>query len=200
MLGQPADSGRSLRPWLALVAGVLIGGAAGYLFFFGLPSAQVDPPPVPTIAVPQQVAITGLDIGDLAPSFTLETADGDALSLQDHVGDVVLLNFWATWCVPCRVEMPLLESMYAANKGSGFVVLAVNFDESRDLVTGFGEELGLTFPLLLDPGGEVQDLYRVRGYPTSVVLDREGRIVNYHIGVLTKGQLEEYLSEAGLSQ
>jgi peroxiredoxin len=74
----------------------------------------------------------------------------------------------------------------------------VNFDESAAAVISFAEELELDFPLLLDPGGEVQRLYRVIGYPTSVILDREGRISAYHIGILAKSQLDEYLEQAGL--
>jgi peroxiredoxin len=75
-----------------------------------------------------------------------------------------------------------------------------SFDESAELVASFGEEFGLGFPLLLDPGGKIQQQYKVRGYPTTVVLDREGRIQSYHVGILTRSQLDGYLESAGLSQ
>jgi peroxiredoxin len=185
---------------VALLGGVLIGAAAGYIVFFGLPSAADNTSPLPTAVAVAQIALAGLEPGNTAPTFELETADGTPVGLKDHLGDVVLLNFWATWCAPCRIEMPLLESTFRSLEDQGFVVLGIDFDESADLVNGFRDELGLSFPLLLDPGGEVQELYRVRGYPTTVILDREGRILNYHIGILTRIQLNEYLADAGLSK
>ena len=187
----------SYRPWLALLGGVLIGGALGYLVFFGLPLKTADPQE--TTAEPvQQVALPGMETGSLAPDFVLETAEGVSVGLKDFQGDVVLLNFWATWCAPCRIEMPLLESTFNTHRDLGLTILGIDFDESAELVTAFGKELGLSFPLLLDPGGRIQELYKVRGYPTTVVLDREGRISAYHIGILSESQLEGYLENAGL--
>ena len=190
---------RSLRPWLALAGGVLIGAAAGYLVFFGLPSEPAQPQPQSTIGAPQ-ISIAGLGTGSQAPGFELEAADGTMVGLDDYLGEVVLINFWATWCAPCRIEMPLLQSTFESLEDQGFVVLGIDFDEPADLVASFGDELGLTFPLLLDPGGKVQQQYKVRGYPTTVILDREGRIQSFHIGVLTQSQLDGYLQIAGLSQ
>ena len=190
---------RSLRPWLALAGGVLIGAAAGYLVFFGLPSEPAEPQAQPTVGAPQ-ISIAGLGTGSQAPLFELEAANGGMVGLEDYRGQVVLLNFWATWCAPCRIEMPLLQSTFESFKDQGLVILGIDFDEPADLVASFGDEMGLTFPLLLDPGGKVQQQYKVRGYPTTVILDREGRIQAYHIGVLTQPQLDGYLNTAGLSQ
>ena len=189
----------SLRLLLALAGGVLIGAAAGYLVFFGLPSATPDSQPQPTAITPQ-ISVAGLETGSPAPDFALEAADGTMVRLDDYLGDVVLLNFWATWCAPCRIEMPLLQSTFESFRDQGLIVLGIDFDESADLVASFGDELGLTFPLLLDPGGKIQQQYKVRGYPTTVVLDREGRIQSYHIGILTQSQLDGYLESTGLSQ
>ncbi len=199
MLNRELGTERSLRPWLALAAGVFIGAAAGYLVFFGLPSEPVEPQPQSTIGAPQ-ISIAGLGTGSQAPLFELERADGTMVRLEDYRGQVVLLNFWATWCAPCRIEMPLLQSTFESSKDQGLVILGIDFDEPADLVASFGDELGLTFPLLLDPGGKVQQQYKVRGYPTTVILDREGRIQSYHIGVLTESQLDGYMQIAGLSQ
>ncbi len=199
MLNRELGTERSIRPWLALAGGMLIGAAAGYLAFFGLPSEPAEPQPQSTVGAPQ-ISIAGLGTGSQAPLFELESADGEMVGLEDYRGQVVLLNFWATWCAPCRIEMPLLQSTFESFKDQGLVILGIDFDEPADLVDAFGDELGLTFPLLLDPGGKVQQQYKVRGYPTTVILDREGRIQSYHIGVLTHSQLDGYMQIAGLSQ
>jgi len=199
VLNRELGAERSLRPWLALGGGVVIGAAAGYLVFFGLPSEPADPQPQPTVGAPR-ISIAGLETGSQAPLFELETADGEMVRLEEYRGQVVLLNFWATWCAPCRIEMPLLQSTFDSFQDQGLVILGIDFDEPADLVASFGDELGLTFPLLLDPGGKVQQQYKVRGYPTTVVLDREGRIQSYHIGVLTQSQLDGFMQIAGLSQ
>lgn len=121
------------------------------------------------------------------------------MSLEDERGKVVLLNFWATWCGPCRAEMPLLDRVYQERKADGLVVLAVNFDEPRDAVEDFRDELQLSFPILLDPGAEVQKLYRVLAYPTSFWVDREGVIRRVYVGVMTDRQVREALEAMGLA-
>lgn len=135
-----------------------------------------------------------------APDFTLQTTSGDVVGLSDFLGQPVLINFWATWCGPCRIEMPAIQDRYLGFKDDGLVVLAVNFDESQEAVTAYGEELGLTFPLLLDPGGEIQKRYRNRSYPTSFFVDSEGVIRAHHIGVMTENQLDENLARIGLGR
>lgn len=198
MFNPKALTTQSRRPWPALLAGVLIGAAIGYLIFFGIPERPVAEPLPRSVTAPA-IALPGMISGSEAPGFDLMTAAGSPVSLDDHRGEVVLLNFWATWCAPCRTEMPLLQSAYETYHEQGFVVLGIDFDEPATAVMDYGQELGLTFPLLLDPGGEIQQLYKVRGYPTSVVLDREGRIQAYHIGVLAQSQLDGYLEAAGLN-
>lgn len=135
------------------------------------------------------------EVGAPAPDFTLQTPQGESVSLSDLRGQVVLINFWATWCAPCRVEMPAIQARY--NRG-GFTVLAIDFDESADLVQAFVDELGLTFTVLLDPGGDVQNLYRVRGYPTSFFVDADGIIRVFHIGDMSESELDAYLVQLGV--
>jgi cytochrome c biogenesis protein CcmG/thiol:disulfide interchange protein DsbE len=94
--------------------------------------------------------------------------------------------------------MPAIQDRYESSKSEGLVVLAVNFDESSEAVTAYGAELGLMFPLLLDPGGEIQKRYRNRSYPTSFFVDAEGIIRAHHIGVMTEGQLDENLTKIGI--
>jgi len=181
-----------------MAAGIVLGIALGAVIFFGLPSGAVEPLAEVELQ-PAAVNQPGLLEGSPAPEFQLMRADGGFIRLEDYRGKVVLLNFWATWCLPCRSEMPLIQATYDQLGGQGFVALGVNFDEPAQDVIAFGEELGIGFPLLLDPGGEIQRLYRVVGYPTSVILDRQGRITAYHIGILAKSQLDQYLEQAGLT-
>jgi peroxiredoxin len=142
-------------------------------------------------------AIQSPAIGKQAPDFTLETADGRTLRLSEQRGKPVLINFWATWCGPCVIEMPNIQEYYEKYPGQ-FEVLAVNADEPEREVQDFAESMNLTFPLLLDPGNKVNSLYRLRGYPTTFILDAEGVVQIQHIGSLSEKQLEEYLSKVGI--
>ena len=109
-----------------------------------------------------------------------------------------MINLWATWCGPCRIEMPHIQERFERYADEGFLVLAVDFDEPAGLVEAFRDELGLTFDLLLDPGAEVQELYRNRSYPSSFFVDPNGVIQVHHIGVMTEGQLDDNLAAIGL--
>ncbi|MGQ9887794.1 MAG: redoxin domain-containing protein [Aggregatilineales bacterium] len=139
------------------------------------------------------VPATGLDVGQLAPVFETVTESGQPLRLADLRGKVVLLNFWATWCSPCRLEMPTFESAFRTHSEKGLAVVAVNNAEPAAAVQGFRQELGLSFPLALDPSGAIQNLYGVRMYPSTFVLDRSGTIVARHFGVLTESQIANLL-------
>jgi cytochrome c biogenesis protein CcmG/thiol:disulfide interchange protein DsbE len=135
------------------------------------------------------------EVGALAPDFTLTNLGGEQISLNDLRGQVVLINFWATWCIPCRLEMPAIQQRY--NDG-GFAVLAVDFNEDAERVQAFVDELDLNLPILLDPGGDVQELYRVRGYPTSFFVDEGGVIRFFHIGEMSADILDDYLAQMGV--
>jgi peroxiredoxin len=128
---------------------------------------------------------------EAAPDFTLQTLDGQAVNLRDYRGHVVLLNTWATWCLPCRAEMPELEAYYQQHQEDGFVVLAVNTQESPDTVAAFLGEHDFTFPVLLDPDGEVMREYGVLGLPTSFFIDRDGVMRGVWIGQLSPARLKE---------
>lgn len=134
-----------------------------------------------------------------APNFELLDLNGKLVQLEDYRGQVVMLNFWATWCPPCRLEMPTLNSRYEAHS-TEFTVLAVNFAEQENVVEEFALELGLSFPVLLDSDGAIQEQYQVRGYPSSVFIDADGIIRIIHIGILTDGQLDSYLAELGIGE
>jgi peroxiredoxin len=137
-------------------------------------------------------------VGSLAPDFTLVNLEGGIVNLSDFHGQPVLINLWATWCGPCRIEMPAIQSRFEKYRDEGFIVLAVNFDEQRADVKDFRDEFGLTFHVLLDPGAEVHKLYRTRSYPTTFFVDRKGVIQVQHIGAMTEGYLDSNLVQIGL--
>ena len=129
--------------------------------------------------------------------FTLTGLEGKAWSLQDLHGKVVLVNFWATWCPPCRKEMPDLETLYQEFKDRGFLILAIS-DEDISKVKPFITEHHTTYPILLDPGSKVHELFQVEGIPKSFVYDRDGKLVAEAIDMRTRGQFLEMLARAGV--
>ena len=129
--------------------------------------------------------------------FTLTDLQGKSWSLQALRGKVVLVNFWATWCDPCRREMPGLETLYRRFKNQGLVVLAISDDDTGKVKQLVAEER-FTYPVLLDPGRKVNDLFRIEGIPKSFVYDRDGKLVAQAIDMRTRGQFREMLAQAGL--
>jgi thiol-disulfide isomerase/thioredoxin len=124
----------------------------------------------------------GPEIGKLAPDFKLNGLDGPEVSLASFRGRPVLLNFWATWCGPCQMEMPMLQEIYQKWAGKGLVLLAVNLQEDPASVREFVEDAGYTFPVLLAPGNEVPLAYNIRGIPTTFFVDADGVIRDIKIG------------------
>jgi peroxiredoxin len=129
--------------------------------------------------------------------FTLTDLQGKPWHLRDLRGKVVLVNFWATWCPPCRKEMPDLDALYNKFKDQGFVVLAIS-DEEAAKVSPFISERKISYPVLLDPGRKVNDLFIVEGIPESFVYDRSGKMVAQSIDMRTRNQFLEMLAQAGL--
>ncbi|MBU8914230.1 MAG: TlpA family protein disulfide reductase [Spirochaetales bacterium] len=109
--------------------------------------------------------------------FVLATLEGDEQALADYHGKVVFLNFWATWCPPCREEMPSMQTLYDELSDDGLEIVAVNVLEAEDTVSAFVEENGFTYPVLLDRDGRVSLRYSVRAYPTTYILDRAGNVI-----------------------
>lgn len=136
--------------------------------------------------------------GFAAPDFTLQTSDGEEYTLSDLRGSAVLINLWATWCPPCRAEMPAIEKMYREYKDKGLVVLAVDmtYQDNPADVAPFIQEYGLTFPVLLDQTGTVGAAYQLRSLPSSYFIDRFGIIREVVIG----GPMSEALLRARIEQ
>ena len=132
-------------------------------------------PPLATGAVAPQAS---------APDFTLRTLNGPNLRLAEQRGRVVMVNFWATWCGPCRQEMPQLDRLYQKYKSSGFVLLGVNVDEDARKATDVAAKLGVTFPVLLDTEKSVSKLYDVSTMPSTMLIDRDGKVRYVHRGYL----------------
>jgi len=133
-----------------------------------------------------------------AVDFTLQDLSGETVNLESLRGKVVLVNFWATWCGPCRMEMPVIEQIYKELAGEGLVVLAVNVAEEPDQVRSFLDKNGYTFPVLLDTDGSVATQYGASGIPTSVVINREGLVVRHMVGARPERMFREALQDAGL--
>jgi peroxiredoxin len=137
-----------------------------------------------------------------APEFVLPDLSGAPVRLSDHEGKVILLNFWATWCPPCRAEMPSMEKLYQAYRDRGLVILAVSSDRTgKPVVESFVRERGVTFPILLDPEGNVFAQYGVRGLPTSYLLDRRRRVFSADVGARDwSGKVARQVVEALLKE
>ena len=139
------------------------------------------------------IASSGLT-GQEAPDFVLKSAAGANLRLSEYRGDVVMINFWATWCGPCRQEMPLLDDLYNRYQRVGFNLLGVNIDDDSGRAMQMVEELGVTFPVLFDEQKAVSKLYQVEAMPVTILVDRHGTVRHVHYGY-KPGYEEKYLTE-----
>lgn len=131
-------------------------------------------------SAPGQAAMPS--VGSLAPGFTLKSAHGKNLKLGEFRGQVVMINFWATWCGPCRQEMPHLNRLHERYHKAGFMLLGVNVDEQPEAARAMVKKLGIVFPVLLDTGKRVSRLYDVSAMPSSILIDRDGRVRYVHLG------------------
>lgn len=139
-------------------------------------------------------AVTAPVVGYQAPDFTVPTLSGETFTLSEQRGQPVVMNFWATWCPPCRAEIPFFQE--AARKYNGQVaIVGVDDGEPAALVSSFVSELGMTYPIPLDEDSAVSRRYRVNSLPTTVFIDREGVIQNIHIGIISNAVLEEQITQ-----
>ena len=122
------------------------------------------------------------DISGKAQNFTLKSRSGKNLKLSEFRGQVVMLNFWASWCAPCRQEMPLLEAMYRKYKSLGFVLLGVNVEEDSSKAASLLRNIKVSFPILYDNKNKVSKMYQVSAMPTTIIIDRDGNMRFLHKG------------------
>ena len=133
--------------------------------------------------------------GQPAPDFIAHAPDGIPVALHDYLGRPVIINFWATWCAPCRQEMRALQTVYEAHKAAGLAVLAVSQDQQDkgEAVRAYCTALGITFSPLLDPDGQVATHYKVFLLPSTVFIHPSGTVAAVHLGAMTPAQIEQYL-------
>jgi len=181
------------RRWWIFTAIILLSGA-GWTWLSRVPDLAA-PNGAGRIASPRQ--------GFPAPDFTLADLSGDSTTLSSHQGKVVLVNLWASWCGPCRAEMPAIQKLYDANRERGLEVLAVNstFQDNEDDARAFVQNLHLTLPVLLDKDGSVSRRYLLRALPSTFIIDRQGIIRAVIVGgpvseAVLQTKIETLLNEA----
>lgn len=204
------------RVWLLLIGMVLLGMAFAVLLFgnslFGRQAPTSDEPilsqvpafelSTPIVADIKTNSGAGVKAGDIAPNFVLNDLEGNPVSLTDFRGRPVIVNFWASWCAPCKVEMPELQAAYEEYEDDGLVILALNQDEpagtARDF---FYEEMELTFTPLLDEHNVVSGLYSsLDVLPMTYFIDREGVVTAVQLGPVTSEQIDDYMKQVAAGQ
>jgi len=163
--------------WLAARIGLL---AFGLLVAAVAPAASADEPALTSLL--KTLDLRGYTSRTAPPQFSGSTLDARQLSIGDYRGTVIVLNFWATWCLECRPEMPALERLQREFSSRGLAIIGVNARENKEAVGRYAKELGLTFPLVLDRDGKINALYGVIGLPTTFVVGRDGRAIAFAIG------------------
>jgi len=143
-------------------------------------------------AVACTVVLASAPAGGPAPNFTLESRDGKPLSLAQYKGQVVMLNFWASWCVPCKQEMPLLDSIQKKYSKLGFTLIGVNVEPDSQAANAVLQKIPVSFPIVYDTESKVSEAYQVSGMPSTVIIDRKGQVRMLHKGY-KPGDENEYL-------
>lgn len=126
-----------------------------------------------------------LKVGKVPPDFTLKSSAGNNLRLSEFIGQVVLINFWATWCSPCRKELPLLNELHERYNRAGFVLIGINIDQDLNKARELANSLGIKFPILFDPENEVSKSYGLSAMPTTIIIDRSGKTARVFLGYQT---------------
>lgn len=178
---------------ILLVGGTLIGAA---LYLQNNTVAATDFAPQTTTAPLIEPSSGPFKIGSAAPEIRVLAMDGKTLNLSDFRGKPVVINFWASWCGPCTAEMKAIEAVYQKHKNDDIVILAINQGESEETIKGYGELWKLNFRLTRDANQEAGSIYKVQALPTTVFVDKQGNIHEYHIGgPMTQEFLEKRVND-----
>jgi len=207
---EPLFERQIFRAGLAIVLLAAIAGAALAVRWAragGGDSGAIDVMTAPTfVGASSPVADPGtgaLDdrapvVGEPAPNFALRDASGKLVTLSELRGRVVWVNFWATWCAPCKQELPAIQKLYDEKHGDGLDVVEVNWQDSPQSARDFWDSMGLSLPMVLDRAGDVFSQYKLRGLPDSFFVDREGKVAAMYFGFLNEKRAREKLAVAGL--
>jgi len=193
---RPAVPRRRARFWRSVIFPLLVVAAIAAVIWWleyrpgadqpptsPISGEQYGPATLPAALVPPGLEV-GPQVGKLGPNFLLELLDSGELRLSDLRGKAVVLNFWATWCRPCRREMPQFVEAYDRYRDQGLVIVAVDLQESRGTIGSFVDDFGVEFPVAIDRQGDVADEYRLLGLPTTYFIDRNGVIRSIYRGPL----------------
>ena len=176
-----------------ILATVLVGLAiVGLVWYFDSPSSAGSSQSITLTAAASGPAPK---VGREAPDFTVQTLGGQTYKLSDFRGQPVWINFWASWCPPCRAENPDIQAVYEANKADGLVVLGIAIGEDDGTVRGYVDRTGLTYDIGLDRGTDIAAKYRIVGIPTHYLIDRDGILREWRIGSMSKKTMEKKVAE-----
>ena len=208
--GERREQKQKRRNPLLLIAGLFVLGIALALLLFGgrlfngrnTVDETADRQQIPSLSgvnregVPLPGRGAPLNVGDVAHDFSLPDLDGNQVSLSEFEGRPVIVNFWATWCPPCRLEMPTFQNVFETHQDDGLVILAVNEAERSGTVNDFFyDEMGFSYTPLLDEDAQVGEAYGAVGLPSTFFINGSGVVTAVHRGALTQAQLEGYLAE-----
>lgn len=179
---------KSIIIWTAAIILVAVAMYSVYQY-----NNKPTPPPTPTVQDnPEEQIQDSIDALD----FTLEDTNGNKVTLSDYKGKTILLNFWASWCGPCKFEMPFIEKLYQDTKDSDFVIITVDLQESKSVVSKFMTDNKYHFPALLDTEGDVGSQYGVSGIPLSLLINKDFKIVSAHDGAMEDYEmLKEFVDQ-----
>ncbi|OES46116.1 redoxin domain-containing protein [Domibacillus iocasae] len=174
------------KKWFGILLIALLVGIAG----FNLYNDRKEVTDIGEAGIAVNNDQNGIEVGDKAPDFTLQRVDGKEVKLSDYEGKKVFLNFWATWCPPCKAEMPHMQSFYE-EKPENVEILAVNVEESNEKAKDFADQYELTFPVLMDKDGTVAEIYEVYTIPTTYVLNEDGTVHQKIVGPMDEPMMKE---------